>query len=436
MTTLTSRQLPLVPLQLNLTGASSSASENFQMHRHHHHHSMLTKDAMRLSSPKDEPNRFMTSFDSRRSTDAATVDELSDARSSSVSSYQADYNKEMDDDQRSYCSNDSELSVGKEVDDEQRPFSNGQNFSGKHSIGSESMDSNDASASVTTKEHMQNVIRPSPTRFQEEIIRKSQMYAEELMRHQMNFMAATRRLNLSPKAAEPSFGFPVRPDAVSPTRNDDIKVGFRPHVRLSSDLERKWSTIEDRSSHSPEATPYRGIHTHLNAISKITAALGRDFVQMTSTSESVTSRESSQSPSGQINPMLNNNINDSSLKFSIDNILKPTFGRRITDPLLKRTNKSTRKSTQRSTMTTNNNAKTPIDLTATQPTPTSPTASQSSQPAISSPTNQSATTGNGESEKKSGAPMVWPAWVYCTRYSDRPSSGKLTIHFRLFDFIS
>lgn len=21
-------------------------------------------------------------------------------------------------------------------------------------------------------------------------------------------------------------------------------------------------------------------------------------------------------------------------------------------------------------------------------------------------------------------PMVWPAWVYCTRYSDRPSSGK------------
>ncbi|NXB12557.1 HME1 protein, partial [Cnemophilus loriae] len=21
-------------------------------------------------------------------------------------------------------------------------------------------------------------------------------------------------------------------------------------------------------------------------------------------------------------------------------------------------------------------------------------------------------------------PLVWPAWVYCTRYSDRPSSGK------------
>lgn len=28
--------------------------------------------------------------------------------------------------------------------------------------------------------------------------------------------------------------------------------------------------------------------------------------------------------------------------------------------------------------------------------------------------------------KKSGElPTLWPAWVYCTRYSDRPSSGKL-----------
>lgn len=24
-------------------------------------------------------------------------------------------------------------------------------------------------------------------------------------------------------------------------------------------------------------------------------------------------------------------------------------------------------------------------------------------------------------------PLPWPAWVYCTRYSDRPSAGKLTL---------
>lgn len=25
-------------------------------------------------------------------------------------------------------------------------------------------------------------------------------------------------------------------------------------------------------------------------------------------------------------------------------------------------------------------------------------------------------------------PMLWPAWVYCTRYSDRPSSGGWKVH--------
>lgn len=25
--------------------------------------------------------------------------------------------------------------------------------------------------------------------------------------------------------------------------------------------------------------------------------------------------------------------------------------------------------------------------------------------------------------------LLWPAWVYCTRYSDRPSSGKATGHY-------
>lgn len=60
------------------------------------------------------------------------------------------------------------------------------------------------------------------------------------------------------------------------------------------------------------------------------------------------------------------------LKFSIDNILRPEFG-----------------GTTRSK---------PIDLTK-------------------------------EKEKNDSPPeMLWPAWVYCTRYSDRPSSGKSLIN--------
>jgi hypothetical protein len=36
-------------------------------------------------------------------------------------------------------------------------------------------------------------------------------------------------------------------------------------------------------------------------------------------------------------------------------------------------------------------------------------------------------------------PQLWPAWVYCTRYSDRPSSGEfsvLTPVYEMFKFIS
>lgn len=34
--------------------------------------------------------------------------------------------------------------------------------------------------------------------------------------------------------------------------------------------------------------------------------------------------------------------------------------------------------------------------------------------------------GTGSSSAES-QPMLWPAWVYCTRYSDRPSSGKTRV---------
>jgi hypothetical protein len=30
----------------------------------------------------------------------------------------------------------------------------------------------------------------------------------------------------------------------------------------------------------------------------------------------------------------------------------------------------------------------------------------------------------GTGDEKKGNETLWPAWVYCTRYSDRPSSGK------------
>ncbi|XP_046682799.1 homeobox protein engrailed-1a-like isoform X2 [Homalodisca vitripennis] len=75
------------------------------------------------------------------------------------------------------------------------------------------------------------------------------------------------------------------------------------------------------------------------------------------------------------------------LKFSIDNILRPEFGG---GPGYKGTPTSDSKCA-------------PIDLSKEAET-------ASTNPAI-------------DSQQQ---PMLWPAWVYCTRYSDRPSSGPRT----------
>lgn len=75
-----------------------------------------------------------------------------------------------------------------------------------------------------------------------------------------------------------------------------------------------------------------------------------------------------------------------SLKFSIDNILRPEFGGRTNQAVKKNVNLDTKCA--------------PIDL--------------SKEAASSNPPSST--------DKQ---PMLWPAWVYCTRYSDRPSSGEL-----------
>lgn len=536
-----------LPLNINIIGASvnnSTTSVGLHSDARLGVHSIPVKDD-RLASPP-LPNRYNSTSNSssddspknhislndldrlsmidvgRKTTTMITNDDLSDARSSSVSSYQADsYNNRGsgcdpdDEDRMSCCSDDSELSVGKEVDENERKklcddaddseddddddddiqdgsctpatertmicgseadISNESSRFHNHLSGTSPI-RNDQSPAVRFP-----IIRPSPTRLQEEFLRNSQLYAEELMKHQMNFMAATKVLNISPKLNEHTFGFPVRPslsvDELNPLKLDEQKIGFRPHIRLPDVKDSKWSTIDDRCSKSPDGMNFRGIHSHLNAISRITSALGRDMVGIASLTSpgSMTSRENSESPPNNLHQMINNNIiNDSNLKFSIDNILKPGFGRRITDPLLKR-NKSNKKSAaaQRasaaaaaaaaaaiaaqlsmspSSMSSSSPPEkhvTPIDLTATTncgmsssatntaTTTTTPSTSslnespQSPQSANESTDNGSTTTTGGN---KSNSPMVWPAWVYCTRYSDRPSSGKFNATFFFF-FIS
>ncbi|XP_053545759.1 homeobox protein engrailed-1 isoform X2 [Bombina bombina] len=92
--------------------------------------------------------------------------------------------------------------------------------------------------------------------------------------------------------------------------------------------------------------------------------------------------------------------------FFIDNILRPDFGcrketpgRENVNPLHHRPDNST-------------------------PGPDSDTTSDSSK--SSDPNPAMLLVGSTGAATKKSDPLVWPAWVYCTRYSDRPSSGPRT----------
>lgn len=382
MTTITSYSMPLIPLRSNLNLFGRQINE--EACHMNGAESVLPRSLIRLSTPKEEQqmspqdcygsensqSNSICDMDPRSTTISATpmhsIDPKTSAiqlkysatddnnminseiRSNSTSSYKGILHRDDDeDDYMNYCSDDSELSVGKEVDEISDRISNNTSDI-KHTIKNRSDESSTLSldrAYYQTK--LPNIIRPNPTR-QEEFLRKSQVYAEEIMKHQLNFMSVTKGLNINARISDNTFSYPIRPNAISPIHNaaikNPLKIGFNRLQAYANDteLDKKWSVIEDRSSQSPEGSNFREIHSHLNAISKITSALGRDNnnrIQMTSPN-CITSRENSQSPqstnASNVRNMLHNNFNETNLKFSIDNILKPSFGRRITDPLLKR----------------------------------------------------------------------------------------------------
>ena len=75
--------------------------------------------------------------------------------------------------------------------------------------------------------------------------------------------------------------------------------------------------------------------------------------------------------------------------------------------------------------------------TTTSVTTTNPSISRPDQSVLASPASTASTNGpareavgdakqqlDDEGSSSALAPLPWPAWVYCTRYSDRPSSGR------------
>ncbi|XP_053640693.1 homeobox protein engrailed-1a-like [Cherax quadricarinatus] len=90
-----------------------------------------------------------------------------------------------------------------------------------------------------------------------------------------------------------------------------------------------------------------------------------------------------------------------SLKFSIDNILKPDFGRRLGEAV--------------------ESSDQPVDL--------SRVTNRDPKKIFGDPARSLAEVGQAPNnlllkEREGSGGTLWPAWVYCTRYSDRPSAGE------------
>ncbi|XP_076177487.1 uncharacterized protein LOC143151887 [Ptiloglossa arizonensis] len=244
------------------------------------------------------------------------------------------------------------------------------------------------------------------------------------------------RLSLSPPSAMTVTGLQATTPVLHPTACRDPRetASLMPHP--AQHLHHANSHVHLHQTSQVQHVPANSVHQHRLSVSKI---LQRDSASPASPG----AREENGRTMPGANGVQNNGINNANhrnnhnnnnnnnnnnlqhqagLKFSIDNILKADFGRRITDPI------SLKKSRPKKV------ASRPIDLTKDFLESSSETSEKSSSE-TSSTTNTSpggANTGNpasnatGPPASDPGKQLPWPAWVYCTRYSDRPSSGPRT----------
>ncbi|KAL7047732.1 hypothetical protein ACKWTF_003090 [Chironomus riparius] len=364
-------------------------------------------------------------------------------------------------------SNDSELSVGQEkiVHNEQSESKNNntniKNNSNNNNNSKESIDSDDDDEEMSNASSSQYTTSSTrlcspqqstreigdmmrPIQFHEEILRSSQLYAEEILRQRIAAAARLQSATDTKSHNNNSLDEP-EPSIIS-------KLSFQTGLFASTKL-----TTADNGSNengnnifsAKSAINFQNIHSHLSAISQITHSLGSNMKKDDTTSLSSLSRESSQSPSGfqQFNKQQHhhnnlhhhhnhhhathqNQLHEHNLKFSIDNILKADFGRRITEPLLLKTSRLKRSSKhhhhqqqqqhQQHEKEKINNSFTTVDTLQKEPHNSSVTKDKSLDQSFSSSTETSSKSDAGTSTSPGGT--VWPAWVFCTRYSDRPSS--------------
>lgn len=237
------------------------------------------------------------------------------------------------------------------------------------------------------------------------------------------------RLSLSPPSAMTVTGLQATTPVLHPAACRDPRetTSLMPHP--GQHLHHANSHVHLHQTSQVQHVPANSVHQHRLSVSKI---LQREPGSPASPG---TREENGRTMSG-TNGVQNNGINNTNhrnnhnnnnnlqhqagLKFSIDNILKADFGRRITDPISLKKSRPKKVSSR------------PIDLTKDFLEPASESTEKTSSE-TSSTTNAAtgAVSAGNPASNASGPPgtdpgnqLLWPAWVYATRYSDRPSSGE------------
>jgi hypothetical protein len=349
-------------------------------------------------------------------------------------------------------STDSDLSVGQEKIDDDKSDNNYEQIESEvvesqmcnSIIEDEEDNSSNASSSQFTnasrlcnpqnpKEISENsvqmsILRPNPSRLHEEIFRNSQLYAEELVRQQL--AAAARLQSISATKTFPHIdplAFNEKHRLLLANKTDETEPTLAAKLSFQSNLFAP-KTIENNQNGNnlfcnKSAINFQNIHSHLSAISQITNNLTSNIKKDDSTSLSSLSRESSQSPSNfqhlkqhhqnMIFHTQHNQLNERNLKFSIDNILKADFGRRITEPLLRtsKSRKSHRDVKQDKEIFKKLNAPASVkeSFGTREDNPRVSENSTSSQSPLTS--EQSiGESNNGSKSSGTGSGTVWPAW--------------------------
>lgn len=351
-------------------------------------------------------------------------------------------------------STDSDLSVGQEkIDDDksEKHFDQADSEAvdsqmTRNVVGDEEEEDNSSNASssqfnsnsarLCNPHNLENplpmsILRPNPSRLQEEIFRSSQMYAEELVRQQLAAAARLQSISgtkifshIDPSAftEKPRLAMTSHPDEpLDPSLS--TKLSFQSSVFAPKAIDNNQNG-NNLFCNNKSAINFQNIHSHLSAISQITNNLTSSSIKKDdSTSLSSLSRESSQSPSNfqhlkqhhhqnMIFHTHQNQINERNLKFSIDNILKADFGRRITEPLLRtsKSRKALRDGKQDKELFKKFNAPATMKETFVSRDDNNTRVSESS-PSNQSPTSTEQSKSESNKSSGSGSGTVWPAWV-------------------------